>query len=185
MRTYPVVFTGVTLLLLTPPSAFARDPFPDATTDVFMNALLSQHNSYRGQHHVGSLVVDPALVSYAKSRAKVVSTYEGLSEGHRGLDHKYGENLYWSASSTPVAASSGAGAAVKSWYDEVKQYNFKNGGFSGATGHFTQLVWKGTTRIGCAAAQGKGSQWYETYVVCVYQAPGNMMGAFQQNVLPK
>lgn len=186
MRTHQLVFTGVTLLLLAPPSAFARDSFSDITADTaFLNTLLSSHNAYRAQHHVPPLVVDPTLVAYAKTRAQAISTYEGLGEGHRGLDHKYGENLYWAGGSTKVAPASVAAAAVKSWYDEVKQYDFRNGSFSGATGHFTQVVWKGTTKFGCAAAQGKGSRWYETYVVCVYQAPGNMMGDFQKNVLPK
>ncbi|MFP2910758.1 CAP domain-containing protein [Pyxidicoccus sp. 3LFB2] len=123
-------------------------------------------------------------MTYAKARARAVSSRDGLSAGHTGLDPKYGENLYWGGSSTQAAPSTLVGAAVKSWYDEVSQYNFKSGGFSGATGHFTQLVWKGTTRVGCAVSQGKGSKWYETYVVCIYQAPGNVLGQFQTNVLP-
>jgi hypothetical protein len=46
------------------------------------------------------------------------------------------------------------------WYDEVTNpgYNFETGGFSGGTGHFTQLVWKGTTELGCGIAG--------MYVVC-------------------
>ncbi|MCY1022933.1 CAP family protein [Pyxidicoccus sp. MSG2] len=182
MRTHRVVLT---LLLLTTPTAFAREPFPDVTTAELNNTLLKLHNEYRARHGTPALVVDPSIVAYAKSRAKAVSTHEGLSEGHRGLDHKYGENLYWGGSETKAGASGIVNAAVKSWYDEISQYNFKTGGFSGATGHFTQLVWKGTTKMGCAVAQGKGSKWYETYVVCNYQAPGNMMGAFQTNVMPK
>ncbi|RYZ43189.1 MAG: secretion protein [Myxococcaceae bacterium] len=183
MHPHRLVFT---LLLLTSPSAFARDPFPDVTNAEFMKVMLSTHNAYRAQHHGAALTVDPAIVAYAKTRAQTISTFEGLSEAHRGLDHKYGENIYWAGSSMkPESSASFATAAVKSWYDEVTRYNFKNGGFSADTGHFTQLVWKGTTQIGCAVAQGKGSKWYETYVVCNYQAPGNMMGDFQKNVLPK
>ncbi len=54
---------------------------------------------------------------------------------------------------------------------QVSQYNFANGGFSGATGHFTQLVWKDTTRIGCGYNFGCSMKTY----VCNYDPPG---GAF-------
>lgn len=59
------------------------------------------------------------------------------------------------------------------WYDEVTNpgYNFANGGFSGGTGHFTQVVWKGSTELGCGIAG--------VYVVCRYcNVAGNMMGDF-------
>ncbi|RKH33391.1 hypothetical protein D7Y13_05885 [Corallococcus praedator] len=182
MRTHRVLFT---LLLLTAPSALAREPFPDATTHEIQAILLNAHNGYRSRHDAPRLEVDPALVAFAKGRAREVSTSEGLGEAHRGLVHGYGENLYWAGSSTKAEAAAIAAAAVKAWYDEMKLYDFKNGSSSKATGHFTQLVWKGTTKVGCAVAQGKGSRLYETYVVCNYQAPGNMMGDFQKNVSPK
>jgi hypothetical protein len=38
-------------------------------------------------------------------------------------------------------------SAVDAWYNEVQSYNFNSPGWSGATGHFTQLVWKDTTKV--------------------------------------
>ncbi|KAG0318144.1 Golgi-associated plant pathoproteinsis- protein 1, partial [Podila horticola] len=56
--------------------------------------------------------------------------------------------------------------AITAWYNEEKQYNYNNPGFSGATGHFTQVVWKDTK-----------------------SAAGNIVGNngayFRKNVLPK
>lgn len=44
----------------------------------------------------------------------------------------YGENLYmkWSSGTTTVTGQE----AVDSWYNEIKDYNFAYGGFSGKTG---------------------------------------------------
>ena len=40
------------------------------------------------------------------------------------------------------------------------------------TGHYTQMVWKGTTEVGCATASGTEL----TYLVCRYSPPGNIVG---------
>lgn len=56
----------------------------------------------------------------------------------------YGENLAYGYQNVS--------AAVIAWGDEGDMYNFgKPTGFTEETGHFTQLVWKATTQVGCAA----------------------------------
>ncbi|KAF8978699.1 CAP domain-containing protein, partial [Cyathus striatus] len=58
-------------------------------------------------------------------------------------------------------------------------------GFSSATGHFTQVVWKSSTSIACAIANcPAGTIFNQTskYVVCRYAPPGNYLGQFPQNV---
>jgi hypothetical protein len=39
---------------------------------------------------------------------------------------------------------------LKAWYDEISLYNYNNPVFSSGTGHFTQMVWKSSTALGCA-----------------------------------
>ena len=83
---------------------------------------------------------------------------------------------YWEADTSTLPAT-------KQWYDEIKDYNFSKSKSSGKTGHFTQVVWKSTTKLGCAAGVGKG----KSFVVCHYcDTPGNytMKGMFKKNVLP-
>jgi len=73
----------------------------------------------------------------------------------------------------------GAAQAVALWFSEKGAYNYNAPGFSGNTGHFTQIVWKGSTQIGCGVAACPSGQFY----VCRYMAPGNMAGQYPQNVL--
>ena len=47
-----------------------------------------------------------------------------------------------------------------------------------ATGHFTAMVWRATTELGCALGSCPGQRLW----VCQYNPPGNMMGAFPANV---
>jgi hypothetical protein len=63
------------------------------------------------------------------------------------------------------------------------QYNFNAPGYSPATGHFTQLVWKAVQRVGCAYSRpncGQGIVW-----ACHYDPVGNVNAPqyFTANVL--
>ena len=62
-------------------------------------------------------------------------------------------------------------------------YNFNSGGFSGGTGHFTQVVWKGSTELGIGRAEVERSGMKCAYIVGRYRPAGNMMGDFAQNVV--
>eukprot|EP00775_Hariotina_reticulata_P009628 gene9628-9788_t len=103
--------------------------------------ILSKHNTYRSKHQAGPL----QWSDYQASRA---AEYASRCTWGHDPNAQAGENLYASSSkSDPTGALT---AAIEAWYAEVNSYNFASGGFSGATGHFTQVVWKGTTNIGCA-----------------------------------
>lgn len=72
--------------------------------------------------------------------------------------------------------------AVDAWYNEVKLYDFSKPGWNTATGHFTALVWKSTTKLGCAI--NTACSW-PTYV-CQYGPPGNVIGLdWSEEVKPK
>ena len=68
------------------------------------------------------------------------------------------------------------------WYEEIKDYNFGNPGFSSGTGHFTQVIWVGSQEVGVAkASNANGTQ----FVVARYYPAGNVLGRFPENVQPK
>lgn len=75
----------------------------------------------------------------------------------------------------------GPDGAVEMWFREKSNYDFRRGGFSMTAGHFTQLVWKGSRRLGCGTATCNQMQLW----VCNYDPAGNMEGEFQSNVAPQ
>lgn len=63
--------------------------------------------------------------------------------------------------------------AIDDWYKEAALFDFDRPTWSNATGHFTQLVWRSTTGVGCAV--NPECEW-ATYT-CHYIAPGNVIGS--------
>jgi hypothetical protein len=90
-----------------------------------------------------------------------------------------GENLFWGKGGNWSQLVHATSRGTQLWYDEVKIYDFKNPGFSMATGHFTQLVWKSSTKFGFGITVNKAG----TFGVGMYSPPGNYKGQFPQNVL--
>lgn len=90
----------------------------------------------------------------------------------------YGENL---AETYPSAS-----AAVTAWGNESKQFNFADPGFTESTGHFSQMIWKSTTSIGCGRTKCGDISGNERavgwYVVCSYWPRGNIVSEFETNI---
>ena len=87
---------------------------------------------------------------------------------------KFGENIW------KIGTESFQGTRpVDDWYNEVQFYDYNNGQFSMKTGHFTQLVWVASQKLGLGVARGNGN----SIVVANYDPPGNVPGQFQKNVL--
>ncbi|KAI5951395.1 hypothetical protein KGF54_004469 [Candida jiufengensis] len=135
--------------------------------DSFAQSILDAHNQKRALHGVPALSWDQTLSNYAQNYANKYDCSGSLS--HSG--GPYGENL-------AVGYKDGV-SALNAWYDEIKDYTWNNQ-FSSATGHFTAVVWKSTSKLGCANKQcGSG-----LYVICSYSdSVPNLVGAFAQNIL--
>lgn len=139
----------------------------------FRQESLRAHNAYRSKHGVPALNLSAEINAVAQEWAEYLIANTAWQ--HSG-NNKYGENLYMSTGSS---AQEQAQRSVDSWYSEIKYYNFGNPGFSQGTGHFTQVVWKGSTEIGVGVGQ-KGSK---VVVVANYSPPGNS-GQYVDNVPP-
>jgi hypothetical protein len=147
--------------------------------------ILTEHNNYRALHGVAPLTWDPVLAAacqqYANANCNVKNTK--CQHGHDSSLINTGENLFWAGESGGIVdATSYATTAVKAWYDEIKDYDYIKPGFSSQTGHFTQVVWDNTTRVGGAYALSPDKQYIT--IVCRYTPAGNFYGEYEANVPP-
>ncbi len=130
---------------------------------------LQAHNNYRTLHGVPSVTWSNSIAVSAQNYA------DTCPSGHSGSG--YGENMAF-ASYNP-----GVGTIVQWWYDEEPLYDYNNPGYSSETGHFTQVVWNGTTEIGCGFVSNCPGD-YDTIWVCQYAPAGNILNQFLENVFP-
>ena len=80
-----------------------------------------------------------------------------------------GENLYWY--SLPITNVS---EPVASWYSEDQYYNINTKSCSFICGHYTQVVWANTYKVGCAKVFCTAKR--SAYLLCNYAPGGNYPG---------
>jgi hypothetical protein len=100
-----------------------------------------------------------------------------------------GENLYvylTTSSSPPNIVNS----ALLAWFVEHQDYTYGPVQGSSSTGHYTQLVWADTHRVGCALAVCPGSafgysnNYTAYYLACDYARGGNYIGQYPYEAGP-
>ena len=174
-----------TLLLL---DGFNNNPAVSQSFDLvaFQNSALAEHNAYRSTHHSPALTLGSSFNNTAQAHAEIILSTGVFRHSSGDQRNGAGENMYYTFSQYPLDPTDLANRAVGAWYDEVLDYNYSNPGFSVDTGHFTQVVWKSSTQLGCGVAQGPktiaGRTGTANYVVCHYAPDGNS-GDFSSNVL--
>lgn len=144
--------------------------------DVALHGIVGAHNAVRS-----SVVPTPnealGALSWSDAAAAVARSWaSGCTFAHNPNRGNLGENIY--------AASAGYGSTpasvVQNWASESSNYDYASNSCSGVCGHYTQVVWRATSAVGCAVQQctgggpfGGGS--WELWV-CDYAPPGNYTG---------
>ncbi|KAI1452488.1 glycoside hydrolase family 128 protein [Annulohypoxylon moriforme] len=131
---------------------------------------LDAHNNKRKSKGLHPLSWDNQLAKNAEDYAKHLAKIGKLEHSSGDQRPNQGENLAWASSSnTPLAM------AANMWIDEEKNYHGEpigQGNF-GSYGHYTQCMWKSTTKLGMGSAKdAKGG----VYTVGRYSPPGNIVG---------
>ncbi|KAF8567486.1 hypothetical protein P879_08530 [Paragonimus westermani] len=135
---------------------------------------IAAHNYFRAAHGCPKLRHDKNLERSAQKWAKELAKANRL---YHSEAKNYGENLAfrWCSGKGNLSGHE----ASQMWYDEVACHNF-NGQFASKSGHFSQLIWKSTSK--CGFGRAISSDGKSAYVVGHYYPPGNVQGQFAENV---
>ena len=152
-------------------------PYQPSLTDEHKMEITEYINQYRKAHQSPNLIWDETISNYSQTWANYLLVNNLFQHSGSQL---YGENLayfkgYGNDTLTLIKLS------IDLWYKEIEYYNFSKPGFSSETGHFTCLIWKNSKTFGIGI-----SMLDDTVVISLNTSPpGNIVGEFDKNVLPK
>ena len=145
----------------------------NADASSLADRILALHNRERAAVGAPPLAWDPALAIAAASYGPSLAALGHLAHSPRETRPGQRENLAMGS-----ASHYGPEQLVGFWVEE-KQY-FQPGTFPNVSrtgqwkdvAHYTQMIWKGTTNVGCAVHVAGD----RNYLICRYSPPGNADG---------
>lgn len=157
-------------------SLFLSSPLLVGAVDIVSNwqdRILATHNRERSKVGVPALEWDEDLAASARDWAGHLAATGSFRHAPGRVIDPEGENL-WAGTrgAYPVEAM------VDAWIREKRYFkmgSFPNNSTTGNVadvGHYTQLIWRDTKKIGCAVATGT----IEDVLVCRYISAGNYRG---------
>ena len=165
-----------------PVSAYASTASTISIPATFASSILDVTNARRTRHGASPLAWNDNLANAAQNWGN------NCVFNHSPL--QYGENIAAGYTNPDV------GALADEWYSwEACKYDYNKPAFSETAGHFSQVVWSGTTQMGCALVSKSdvcpngvvdpdSGHVYDSMLVCEYNPPGNYNGQFQTQVKP-
>jgi pathogenesis-related protein 1 len=132
--------------------------------------FVNLHNAAREVLGVGQVSWDDNVAAFAQSWAEHLAGDCKLE--HSGGGGMYGENLFGGFGANYTAAD-----AVGSWVAELRWYDHDSNSCSAppgqSCGHYTQVVWRDSTTIGCARVVCNNGG---IVISCNYSPQGNIIG---------
>ena len=136
--------------------------------------IVAAHNHYRARHRVEPIFWDRGLAAAADAYAAELARTARWGHSPQSRRPGQGENLWMG-----TRGAFSVDRMVFDWASEQRLY--RRGAFPDVSrsgrwedvGHYTQMIWPGSTRVGCAL---RSSARFD-YLVCRYSPAGNVMGA--------
>ncbi|XP_074643338.1 cysteine-rich venom protein-like isoform X2 [Tubulanus polymorphus] len=155
----------------------------EVMTDAIKREILDVHNGYRGKvnpppKYMFKMIWDEEAAKVAMGWASQCGAGGAHDESMARMvpgRSGYGQNM--------ASFSSGSGSwtkAIKMWYDEVEFFDYEQGGDISKTGHYTQVVWADSYRIGCGMATCESGDLY----ICNYGEAGNFRDKYGKKERP-
>ncbi|XP_028614837.1 glioma pathogenesis-related protein 1 [Grammomys surdaster] len=152
-------------------SSYTAQTLPDVTNEDFIKECVQVHNQLRSKVNPAArnmlyMSWDSKLAQIAKAWATSCE-FKHNPQLHSRIHPNFtalGENI-WFGSLSLFSVSS----AISAWYKEIKDYDFSTRKCTGVCGHYTQVVWADSYKLGCAVQLClKG-----TIFICNYGPAGN------------
>ncbi|CAH8458924.1 unnamed protein product [Dicrocoelium dendriticum] len=144
--------------------------------DLQFNAeCIDRHNTYRQLHGCPPLQVDFHLARMAQAHAQKLACAQTIEAARL---YSIGENVHLHIGSPSVSGRN----VVDAWYSEIKSFRFREEK-QRHSAHFSQLIWKSTTRAGFGRATARGR--CAVFVVGLYYEKGNVPGQYTEKVPPR
>jgi len=158
---------------------------PTALTPAQATESITSHNALRAKENSDdelATIWDDEMAACAQAYANQCIWAHGMLNDCEG--NRLGQNLYVSSSSAGFPPLNMTGVAT-AWWNERNDWNFVAASCSTGKecGHFTQLVWATSLKVGCGYANCPtmsvgGATWTNCLmVVCDYTPPGNILDA--------
>ena len=149
-------------------------PAPVQAQSGWQGRLLAAHNAERAQWRLAPLQWDSSLAAAAASYAPVLGRIGRLEHSPADMRPGQGENLWMG-----TRGAFSVDQMVGGWLSE--RTDFRPGVFPEVSrsanwprvGHYTQILWPTTTRVGCAIQSSPS--W--DFLVCRYSPAGNVFGS--------
>lgn len=142
----------------------------------YQNAILWHHNRARANHGASNLEWSDECAAGAQKNA------ETCKFDHVIVVDGQGQNLFANGGD---ATNITAGITESFYKAEVPLYpgygTEPDMSIFSKWGHYTQMVWKETTHVGCYTINCPNMD-TNLYTVCNYSPPGNMRGSYAKNV---
>ncbi|NXA45017.1 GLIP1 protein, partial [Nothocercus julius] len=162
--------------------AYAQNPLPDIADAKFIKDCVTAHNDFRSKVNPSAsnmlrMSWDSALAKTAKAWAKKCKFKHNIYLKKPGKVHPtftpVGENI-WTGTATIFSVD----VALSDWFNEVGSYNFHSNSCSGQCGHYTQVVWATSYKVGCAVHFCNTVEYFPgllkaAHFVCNYGPAGN------------
>ena len=142
--------------------------------EILRRAVVTIHDRERARVGVGPVTWDDGLAASARGYAETMARTGRFEHAVQPMDAtRQGENLF-----TGTRDAYGYAEMLGYWAAEKKDFvngptpSFSRTGRWQDVGHYTQMIWSGSARVGCALA----SNATDDYLVCRYAPAGNVVG---------
>ena len=151
------------------------DPRPQPRgANLLRSTMIAAHNQARRQYGVGPLVWDEALARDAAVwAARLARTNRFEHDRQAGRNPRQGENLFeGTRGAYSYADMIGLLIDERRYFKPGRFPDVSRTGSVWHAGHYTQIIWPTSRRVGCATASSRSND----YLVCRYLPAGNVYG---------